>query len=73
MTTALKTRKLHTPTVRMASGLRVMNYSLTDPAVADVAAAFRLRLEQSPELRIKLLKKAGILNRSGKTSKNFGG
>jgi hypothetical protein len=73
MIPAIKDRKLNALTARMASGHRVLNYSLTDPEVAAAAAAFRDGLERSPEKRIELLKKAGIFNQSGKTAKKFGG
>lgn len=59
--------------VRMADGRRVMSYSLADPEMADRVQALMNKLGGSKEESIKLLKKAGILNRSGKLSKNFGG
>lgn len=73
MTTATRPHAAHRPVVRMSSGQRVVSYSLADPEVADSIAALKARLAGSEQESIKLLKAAGILNRSGKLSKNFGG
>jgi hypothetical protein len=61
------------PTVRLATGMRVISYSLADPEMAQRLAALQSRLQASPDAGTKLLKDVGILNRSGKLSKKFGG
>jgi hypothetical protein len=74
MTTATRTSAAaHRPVTRMASGARVMNYTLADPEMQPRIQALSKRLTGSKEESVKFLKKVGILNRSGKLSKNFGG
>ena len=73
MTTATPTPAARKPVVRMASGARVVNYTLADPEVAERVQALHARLTGSKEEAIGFLKKVGIINRSGKLSKNFGG
>ena len=73
MTTTAEQPTRHAPVVRMASGARVASYSLADPEVADRVKAMKARLLADKATSIKFLKKVGILNRSGKLHKNFGG
>ena len=73
MTIAETTRTRHAPVFRMASGARVTSYSLADPEMAARVAAFKAEITASPEAAGKFLTKVGILNRSGKLSRNFGG
>jgi hypothetical protein len=73
MATKPASQSCSTAAVRSASGRYVVNHYLTDPEVAGTLAEYRARLKKQPELRVALLKKAGILTASGKTSKKFGG
>jgi hypothetical protein len=73
MTNASRSPATHKPVVRMASGARVVNYTLADPEVAVRMNALHTRLTGSKEDAVGFLKKVGIINRSGKLSKNFGG
>lgn len=61
------------PAVRMATGKRMVSYSLADPEMTQRVEALQTRLRASPAAGTKLLKDVGILNRSGKLSKKFGG
>lgn len=72
-TTAARNSIAHKPMARMASGARVAAYTLNDPEVAERMNALHARLTGSKEESIAFLKKVGIINRSGKLSKNFGG
>jgi len=73
MTTTAEQPTRHSHVVRMASGARVVSYSLADPEVADRVEAMKAHLLADKATSIKFLKKVGILNRSGKLHKNFGG
>lgn len=73
MTTVERTPTAHRHTVRMASGQRVVSYTLADPEVEERVTALSDRLADSKDESVKFLKKVGILNRSGKLSRNFGG
>ena len=73
MTTAEKMGTRQAPVFRAANGQRVASFTLADPEVADRVNAFTTRVAGSKEDSIKVLKKVGIINRSGKLSKNFGG
>lgn len=73
MATAAPHKISHARVSRTASGRRVGNLSLADPEMTNRVEALKARLTGSPEDSIKFLKKVGIINRSGKLSKNFGG
>lgn len=73
MTTTIRSRSDNRPMVRSATGGRVVNYTLADPEVAVRMHALHERITGSKENAVGFLKKVGIMNRSGKTSKNFGG
>lgn len=68
-TTAAPTGQL----VRTANGRFVLSHSLADPEAQKALAAFRLRVTASPEASKTFLKGVGILNKSGKLSRKFGG
>jgi hypothetical protein len=59
--------------VRDASGRMVERRSLADPEVAARIAEMRAQITSSPEESVKFLKQVGVLNRSGKLAKKFGG
>ena len=59
--------------VSMASGKRVESMSLADPELAAAVAALTREVARDRASSVKFLKSVGIMNRSGKTSKNFGG
>ena len=46
---------------------------LTDPSIAVEVRRLSDRLESDPDFALKLLRKAGIANASGKLSKRYGG
>ena len=56
-----------------ANGYRVKSYSLADPAVADRVAALREKITSSQTESLRFLKQVGVINKSGKLSRNFGG
>jgi hypothetical protein len=59
--------------MRTAKAGRIVSYSLADPAVASRVADMREQLTSSPEQSVQFLKRVGVLNRSGKLAKTFGG
>jgi hypothetical protein len=59
--------------VHSASGQVMMARTLNDPALADTLAEVIAEMTSSKEASVVALKRIGILNRSGKLSKNFGG
>lgn len=61
------------PVVMTAGGRSVTAYTLADPEVAQRIEALTARLAKDQASSLAALKKIGILNRSGKLSKNFGG
>lgn len=74
MATADATKKpSHAFKSRSAMSGRYMAPTLSDPDVAARLEAFLVQTETTPGGSVKFLKKVGILNRSGKLSKNFGG
>jgi hypothetical protein len=59
--------------VRNAVGGRVMAVSLADPQIQIRVSALEARVTLDSASSKKFLKSVGIMNKSGKTSKNFGG
>lgn len=59
--------------VRNASGELMVARSLADPESAQLMSDLRQRLTSSPAESVKFLKHVGVLNRSGKLAKKFGG
>lgn len=59
--------------VRKANGELVATGSMADPAMAARMAAMRAELTKSPETSVAFLQKVGVLNKSGKLSRNYGG
>lgn len=59
--------------VRNAMGGRVLAVSLADPQFRDRVKALQDRVTVDSASSKKFLKSVGIMNRSGKTSKDFGG
>ena len=74
MSTAEKTSSHQSASVYRAPNVkRMASYTLTDPEVSAKLVALEMALIGSKEESIKFLKKVGIINRSGKLAKNFGG
>lgn len=59
--------------VRNAMGGRVMAVSLADPQLRERVAALQARVTVDSASSKRFLKSVGIMNRSGKTAKSFGG
>ena len=51
----------------------VRNLSLADPEAADDLAAFRAEIYKSPETARAFLHQVGILTRTGRLSRRYGG
>lgn len=73
MTTTQKPTAATRSFTRSAKAGRIQSYSLSDPAVAGRVADMRAQLASSPEQSLQFLKKVGVLTRSGKLAKTFGG
>lgn len=76
---ATNTLKQHAPDaasanlVRNAMGGRVMVVSLADPQMRARVNALQARVTVDSATSKRFLNSVGIMNRSGKTAKNFGG
>lgn len=60
-------------TVRLASGERAVAMSLDDPELAGDLDILRQQVSQDRASAKRFLISVGIMNKSGKTAKNFGG
>lgn len=60
-------------TVRLASGERAVTMSLDDPELAGDLDTLRQQVSQDRASAKRFLISVGIMNRSGKTAKSFGG
>ena len=59
--------------VRTASGQVTLSYSMSDPEVADRVRAYRAQIGSSSQTASAFLQRVGILTKTGKLSKRFGG
>jgi hypothetical protein len=73
MKTGAKPHSTQGNLVRTASGQVTLSYSMSDPEVADRVRAYRAQIGASSQTASVFLQRVGILTKTGKLSKRFGG
>jgi hypothetical protein len=73
MTVVQKRHAAQASVVRTASGQFITSHRMSDPEVADLVRAYRAEIGASSQTASVFLQKVGILTKTGKLSKKFGG
>ncbi|WP_310613272.1 hypothetical protein [Limnohabitans sp.] len=73
MTVVQKRHAAQASVVRTASGQFITSHRMSDPEVADLVRAYRAEIGASSQTASAFLQKVGILTKTGKLSKKFGG